>query len=533
MRKVLVLFLGFAMLCGTGLAFGQEPTESLGTTCTFRGGKWNEPGSWEPSQIPGLSDNAIIPAGLSATAPTTCDLSTLTVQGTVIVSNLQVQSFEVSVSGQIESIADLAIDCRGVGKNSGKISSSGKFDFKAMGFENSGILKTKGICDMRILGTFTNTGTVDTRGSLLIQSSKVTNKGQIKTSGVAGNIVLWCLGSIENTGSLIANSGLTSTFGSGENGGSIYVACSDFIGSGVVAPGSGGNGNPPGKKGAAVIGSSYEPASFAAQAPPQGAILDESAWKSQTAKANPLDGMPVGASVSGGLTLSPPTNSRPFRYGGFSSIVSCSGGQVTASLKWDGSGTLKLHGYCSFDLATFSPSVSYLRSGETCTVTLSFDQRPEGAQEIRIHFESEDGKAYVSLRLTVFFVKCPIIEGHFGSVNIKVTDDAGKTTASTLNAKPVMKNGVLYVPLRDFIEINHGKVEWDNVNKQATITMPGRSSVITLNSSKSSTSGTSEDLSGKTWLGNGKMMVPADSLANIIGASLKISGTSYIFKYPG
>ncbi len=522
-----------AMLCGAGLAFGQEPTESLGTTCTFRGGAWNEPASWEPPQIPGLADNAIIPPGLSATAPTNCDLSTLTVQGTVIISSLQVQSFEVSITGQIQSTGGITIDCRGNAKNAGKINSSGKFDFKSMGFENSGIINIKGLCDMRVLGTVTNTGTIDARGSLLLQSSKITNKGQIKTSGVSGNIVLWCLGSVENTGSIIANSGLTSTTGSGENGGSVYVACSDFTGSGVIAPGNGGNGNPPGKKGAAIIGSSYDPTSFVSQAPPQGAILDESSWKSQTGKANPFDGMPVGASVSGGLTLSPPTNSRPFRYGGFSSIVNCAGGQVTASLKWEGSGIVKIRGDCSFSDVKFYPNITYLRAGETCSVTLSFDQRPEGAEEIRIHFETADGKAYVSLRLTVFFIICPIIEGKFGSLHVKVTDDAGNYKASTLKAKPIIKNGVFFVPLRDFIEINHGTVGWDNTSRQATINMPGRTGILTLDSRKASTNGTSEDLSGKTWLDNGKMMVPADSLANIIGASLKINGNSYIFKYPG
>ena len=42
--------------------------------------------------------------------------------------------------------------------------------------------------------------------------------------------------------------------------------------------------------------------------------------------------MPVGASVSNGLTLDPPTGSRPYRYGGFSVITNILGGRVSSRL---------------------------------------------------------------------------------------------------------------------------------------------------------------------------------------------------------
>jgi hypothetical protein len=300
-----------------------------------------------------------------------------------------------------------------------------------------------------------------------------------------------------------------------------------------VAPGNGGDGDPPGKKGTAVIGSTYTPPSFESQAPPQGAILDESFWKSQTAKANPRDGRQTGASVSSGLTLYPPTSSRPFRYGGFSAVVNCGGGLIKGSLKWEGSGTVKVRGACSLPWARFSPTTMYLRPGESCQVTLETPIAPESVEEARITFESEDGKSYVSLKLTIFIIKCPIIKGKIGNARISVTDDAGKTSPFTLKAQPIVKDGILCVPVRDFIEINHGRVDWDNASRQAIITMPGRSCVLTLGSKSASTNGTAEDMSGKTFLVDGKLMAPADSLASIIGASLVFDGNTYIFKYPG
>lgn len=521
------------MLCAAGSVLAESPNSEAGITYTFKGGNWDDVYAWEPQNIPGINDNAVIPAGLSVTAPQVCELGTLTVSGTIIISTLKVKTFEVSSGGTMSSTGEMSLDCRGSVKNSGQIKSASKLSIIALGFENNGTVKVEGMCDWRILGTMTNVGTIDSKKTALIQASKIVNNGVIKTSSDKANIILWSLNSIENNGSLLGYNGLTAQDGHGEQGGSVYMACQSFTGNGVIAPGNGGDGDPPGKKGTALIGAIYDPAAFAVEAPPTGTLTDDSAWKAQTAKATSRDGRKVGESSSGSLTLTQPTGARPFRYGGMSAVVNNTGGTVSASLKWAGKSTVRVKGVCSADWVDFWPRVMYFSQGETCPVTLRFPQRKTGAEEIKISFETDDGQTYVSMKLTVFFIKCPIIKGQLGSKECTVTDDKGTTKTGKLSTSPVTRDKNIFVPLRDFIEINGGTVTWNNATKKATITMPGRTIQVGIGDNSANTNGVAENLTGSTFLSSGKLMVPANSLAGMIGASFKLDGKIYIFKYPG
>lgn len=521
------------ILCATGTVLAESPNSETGITYTFKGGDWSDAFAWEPQNVPGINDNAIIPSGLSVTAPQVCELGTLTVSGTITISTLKVKTFEVTPGGTMTSTGEMSLDCRGSVKNSGQIKSTSKLSIIALGFENNGTVKVEGMCDWRILGTMSNIGTIDSKKTALIQASKIINNGVIKTSSDKANIILWSLNSIENNGSLLGYNGLTAQGGNGEQGGSVYMACQSFVGNGVIAPGNGGDGDPPGAKGSALIGTIYDPAAFAAEAPPMGVVTDDTAWKLQTAKASPRDGRKVGESTSGNLTLTQPSNSRPFRYGGLSAVVNNTGGTVTASLKWTGKPTVRVRGNCSAGWVEFWPRTMYFSQGETYPVTLRFPQRQTGAEEIKISFETDDGQTYVSMKLTVFFIKCPIIKGKLNSKDCSVTDDKGSTTTRKLSTSPIVQGKNVYVPLRDFIEINGGTVSWDNTSKKATITMPGRTIQIGIGDNNANTNGTSESLSGSTFISAGKLMVPANSLAGMIGASFKLDGKTYIFKYPG
>jgi hypothetical protein len=529
----LIFILAIAMVCGTAKVLAESPASDAGVTYTFKGGLWSEPSSWEPSSVPGMDDNVVIPYGFEAKAPPNCELGTLTLDGGMTVENLGVKSFEITYNGKLQSTGDMSIDCRGNAKNSGLIKPSGKLTFKCMGLENLGRILPGGSSDFMSIGSVTNKGTIESKGYIAIQCAKLTNSGLIATRADGANIIIWSFGQVENNGSLIGYSGLTKNTGDGENGGSILVACSSFVGNGAVAPGNGGDGYSPGKKGVAYIGSMYTQASFVNQAPPQGAILDEKAWKIQTSKANPRDGRKIGASVSGNLTLQPPTNSKPFRLGGYSSVVNCNGGKITANLKWEGSGIVRINGRCSLEEATFTPHVTYLGKGETFPVTLNFSQRNPGVEEIRIVFETADRESYVSLKLTVFFIKCPIIEGKFGQTKVTVTDDLGVKIKRNLSKAAFVRDGILLVPLRDFIETNHGNVGWNAQTKQASFEMPGRLGTFAPNSANASLNGNTQKLPANTCLIDGRLMVPAQTLAEMIGASLTINGNSYVFKYPG
>ena len=262
-----------------------ETSANYGTTFTFTGGSWGEPSSWNPQSLPGVDDNVIIPAGLAATAPKSLDIGTLTVEGTINVSNLQLKTFEVKLGGQMLSDGPIEIDCRGSTKNTGIIISKGSFTLKSMGFENGGIVRIGGVCDWKVLGTFSNTGSFESKGSILLQAAKIFNSGKIATTGTKQTLP--CGASIlsKTTASSSVTAVLPALLGEGENGGSVYIACKTYTGNGAVAPGNGGNGNPPGHKGTATIGSDYNPESFNGQAPPHGTILDQSTWNQQIGKS--------------------------------------------------------------------------------------------------------------------------------------------------------------------------------------------------------------------------------------------------------
>lgn len=528
----MVIALVIAMFSGA-VSVLAETSANYGTTYTFAGGSWGEPSSWNPQSLPGADDNVIIPAGLVATAPKSLDIGTLTVEGTINVSTIQLKTFEVKLGGQMLSDGAIEIDSRGSAKNTGIIISKGSLTLKSMGFENGGIVRIGGICDWKVLGTFTNTGTLESKGPILLQAAKIFNSGRIATIGTKANVAFWSFDSVENNGTIIGYSGLTGATGEGENGGSVYIACKSYVGNGAVAPGNGGNGNPPGHKGTAIIGSDYNPESFNGQAPPYGTILDQSTWNQQTGKASPTDGMAVGASVSNGLSLEPPTGSKLYRYGGFSVVTNILGGRVSTRLKWTGEGTVKIRGTCSILWANFSTNVTYLNPGESCPIEITFPQRPQSNEELKLTFETTDGKSYVSMKIMVFFVKCPIIEGTITSNQVRVTEDDGRVMNKSLSVAPTIVGNIVCVPLRDFIEINHGKVAWDKVSRSATVTMPGRRSIFVLGQKTAKTDGFVQNLDSSTFLYNGKLMVPAGSLASIIGASFRTDGKTYRFKYPG
>jgi hypothetical protein len=433
----------------------------------------------------------------------------------------------------MSSPVEMSLDCRGSVKNSGNLNSAGKLSIIALGFENTGTVKVGGMCDWRILGTMTNSGTINSKKTALLQASKIINNGVIKTGSDKANIILWSLNSIENNGSLIGHNGVTNQTGSGEQGGSVYIACQSFSGNGVIAPGNGGDGDPPGKKGVAQAGAIYDPSAFSEELPPSGTLTDDMAWIAQTGKATARDGRKTGESSSGNLTLTQPVNSRPFTYGGLSAIVNNTGGTVSASLKWTGNKTVRVRGNCSADWVDFSPKVMYLNKGETFPVTLRFPQRNSGCQEMKISFETDDGQTYVSMKLTVFFIKCPIIKGQLGSTDCTVTNDKGSTTSRKLSICPVAKNNTIFVPLRDFIEINGGTVVWNKLTKKATITMPGRTITVGIGDKTATTNGVTENIVQTTYLSSGKLMIPADSLAGMIGAAFKLDGKNFVFKYPG
>ena len=153
-----------------------------------------------------------------------------------------------------------------------------------------------------------------------------------------------------------------------------------------------------------------------------------------------------------------------------------------------------IRGTCSIPWANFSTNVTYLNPGESCSVEITFPQRPQSNEELKLTFSTSDGKASISMRITIFFVKCPIIEGRIGSNQVKVTEDDGTVMQRSLSVAPSIVDGVLCVPLRDFIELNHGKVVWDNVSRSATITMPGRSTVFVLGQKAAKTDGFEQNL---------------------------------------
>ena len=535
-RVATISILLTVLLAPVGIQVLCVQPQDIGNTYIFKGGEWGAIDSWDPrlpqAGGPSPSDNAIIPEGTNAAMPKVCDVGTLTISGKVTMGDeLLVNSMTIESKGEFMTGTNLR--CNGMVKNLGRV--SGKtFKGTIQNLDNSGSIDIAGKINIVVMFKLTNTSNIKSIGLMMLRSGLLVNTGTIKAIGTPGNIALFVNREMINDGKVDAASGYTDNAFRGTNGGNVWVACSRVAGIGSIIPGSGGDGNPPGKKGQTLIGEIFDQNEWNTEtmkAPKGNPPSDLTAWIGQLGKGNPKDGKMLGS--SGTLSLSTPPGARPGYYSKtLTYIGNVAGTTITSTLAWNGQGIVYVEGRCNQPSAKVNLIATYLRPGEKTGINITFPYTPEGLKTLVLTFRVPETNYQTSLEIDIYFVKCPIIEGKVGQKTCKIADDKGVSRNAMMVVAPTMKNGVLVVPLRFFVESCGGKVVWDSKTHSATVTIPGRVVTFSKSSNYASVNGYKENLSSSSFIQSNRMMVDAKSLADFIGASFKLDSSGYTFTYP-
>jgi hypothetical protein len=164
-----------------GLAATTVSAEAA--TCTYTGpagGDWHTAGNWDCTAVPGSTDSAILPAGVSVSGTTAAlNPGDLTV-GTGAVLDIMGQDLTVAT---------------GATTNAGTIQSSGDLTFQAV--DNSGVIFSTGFHPVDFLGAVVNSGSIetDTNGTVAAFHSAWDNTG----GAFDGQFVLRFVGDTDQT----------------------------------------------------------------------------------------------------------------------------------------------------------------------------------------------------------------------------------------------------------------------------------------------------------------------------------------------
>lgn len=501
--------------------------ESAGATYTFIGGSWTDKNSWEPATAgngPGLDDNVVIPEGGNAVMPKSCDIGTLTVRGKLTMGNdLRLNSMTVETGGVFELGADLT--CTGMLKNNGQIK-GGDIFLKCQNFENSAFFIATGKVQVVAVFNIKNLGTLKAGPLLMLRSNNFTNDGLLETTAKPGTVAVFINNNLANNGSIRASAGK-----SGSNGGAIFVACSSFEGTGKVYPGDGGNGNPPGKKGVALIGSSFDQTGWTnwePTAPKGNPPQNLTAWNAQVVQAK--DGK---SSIStGNLKIVPPTTSKPDSDGFYTHICDVSGGTYNFTLAWSGQGIAHIKGSTSNGWALNVP-VNTMLEGERCSARVTIPPSSEGVKTLTISYAVLKSNFRATLTVLVYFVRHPVITFKTGQRIAQVENQNRVSSKQYMHVAPYKTGNCVMVPLRFFVETCNGSVSWDAKTRTAKVSMPGRKLGFSKNSANSTINGHQQKLASKCTIIAGRIMVPVSDLADMSGASSKLLKNGEMsFKYP-
>jgi hypothetical protein len=532
MRKTIGLILAcIFVLSGVHFAFASE-SESVATTYTFKGGDWKNPTSWEPptqdNNGPAKDSNIIISKGLTAKAPADLDITTITVAGKLILEqSFTANSMTVEIGG--ECVLPKKGKITGLLKNAGTITTSGS-TLMIMNFENPGQIISTGTITFTAMFMASNSGTITSTGHIMFWFGDFINTGKILTT-TNSIIAIYAIKKFNNIGRVSTGNGKESD-GIGSDGGNIYIAVSEFEGTGSIEPGDGADATiTPGKAGVAVIGANFDTEAWGngTPTPPTGSPpANLEPWKAQI--QNGRDGRKI--LLGGTLYFEKIASSQPGPFGAPSVVCQTAGGSIALTLRWEGTGVLMVKGTTNKDWAKLSMPIDYIPAKGKLNLTLRLNDRPQGNDRIVVTYTSPGTPYLARVTLDVFFAKCPIIECFVGSKEAKVTNDNNVTVKKTMSVAPFITGKTTMVPLRFFVENCGGEVVWDYVSKTAKVSMPGRECVFALGNTKASVNNNSIDLATSTKIVGGRLMAPVDSLAQMVGARVSVTKGKITFVYP-
>ena len=97
--------------------------------------------------------------------------------------------------------------------------------------------------------------------------------------------------------------------------------------------------------------------------------------------------------------------------------------------------------------------------------------------------------------------------------------------AVSLSEEPHIKDGVVYVPLKDVVESLGGSVNWDNETKTAAATIGQWTATFQMAENTASVNGAAVTYSAPSYVANDTLYVPVDFFEQAYGYKLAGSGT--------
>jgi hypothetical protein len=95
----------------------------------------------------------------------------------------------------------------------------------------------------------------------------------------------------------------------------------------------------------------------------------------------------------------------------------------------------------------------------------------------------------------------------------------------TLSEEPHLKDGVLYVPLKEVVTALGGTVTWDNETKTAAATIGQWTATFQMAENTADVNGTAVTYSAPSYVNDGELYVPADFFQQAYGYKLAANGT--------
>ena len=194
------------------------------TITAVASGNWNTPATWSSGTVPLVSDNKIIPSGITVTVSTTLgNNGIITNSGTIIIPNTTI-SLGISNSGAITNNAGGTITISNTDpNNSNGISNSGTITNNAGGtITISNSINGPGIGNNGIsnFGTINNSGTITISNTNFFSIGINNNSGGTITNNAGGTITISNnagIGIFNKLGGNIDNSGIIITSSIGSN----------------------------------------------------------------------------------------------------------------------------------------------------------------------------------------------------------------------------------------------------------------------------------------------------------------------------
>ncbi len=125
----------------------------------------------------------------------------------------------------------------------------------------------------------------------------------------------------------------------------------------------------------------------------------------------------------------------------------------------------------------------------------------------------------LSLFFTIFIVPAAAQSAQ-EEVNVTVNNQK-----IVFSSPPIMKNGRIFVPVRDICEVMGAQVRWDGSSKSITITRRSNSAVLGIGAEIAVINGSNTLLDSPPYVHNGVTLVPVRAIESILGVSLQWIGT--------